>query len=641
MIFTVLDFETKDPYIGLDLGAGWPFAVNYPYASLFYPIGWSSCYVNTEDSTISQSLYMPLGTKSLQQSLKHTNLSILKEQISKTKNIICHNAQYDLGCLLALGIDISHLRVYDTKVMAKLYDSTLWSYSLSFLLKKYGLGEKMSGSLSDTVRRFDLLKSPSGKSINQETKTYTERANKFAYANMDLLQELDFDTMAFYANHDTIGTAKLFKFLYPKVGDKLSHFYSNIQKICGKIRAPGIVVDMANVNKAIEILTPAVSAVEQSLFKRFGKELNLHSTKELPQAMLELGYDLPETDAGNASVNKEFLEEHPVDPLCQEISEYRTLYMLLNTFSIKIRDMQKYSCPDLQAGGRYGRVFPELNLLEARTGRFSSSNPSIQQIPKRNKEYAKLCRSMFTTHDRDKKWFSLDWSNQEGRLQLHYALLNDFTKAQWWLDKFKENPKLDTHSLVKDMMGQKLLEVAKRIQKEPRDLAKTIYLGKSFCMGKAKTAKRLGLPTEFKDFGRGVMETSGPEASILIEKYDKAFPFLSELQKDCLKVIVERGYIVTLGGRQCKRPPKIKGRDYDYKAISLLIQGSAADQMYHALTQADEAGLTIRCIVHDEFNIEGTKEDAEKMKKIMETCVDIKVPSIAEIKEGTNWGDIK
>lgn len=629
MILTVLDFETKDPYIGLDLGAGWSFAYNYPYASLFYPIGYSYCFYNTEDETISESIYIPLSTKSLL-TIHDAAVQKLNDLMRATKNIICHNAQYDLGCLLSLGINIDHLRVYDTKVMAQLYDSTLWSYSLSSLLKKYSLGEKMSGSLSDIVRRFDLLKAPSGKSVNQETKTYAERANKFAYSNMNILQELDFITMAFYANHDTIGTARLFKFLYTKVGDKLSHFYSNIQKICVKIRSNGITVDMENVDKAIELLTPATNAVEQSLFKRFGKEFNLHSTKELPLAMLELGYQLPETDAGNASVNKEFLEEHPNDPLCQEISEYRTLYMLLNTFSIKIRDMQKYSCPDLQAGGRYGRVFPELNLLAARTGRFSSSNPSIQQIPKRNKEFAKLCRAMFTTHDRDKKWFSLDWSNQEGRLQLHYAVLNNFTKSKEWLAKFIENPKTDTHSLVAQMMGG-----------VDRNIAKTIYLGKSFCMGRAKTAKRLGLPTEKKDFGRGLQETSGPEATALIEKYEKAFPYLTELQKDCIKVITENGSIKTLGGRKCKRPLKIKGKSYDYKAISLLIQGSAADQMYHALTQADDAGLTIRCIVHDEFNIEGTREDAEKMQHIMEHCVDIKVPSVAEIKEGTNWGDIE
>lgn len=636
MIFTCLDFETKDPYINLELGAGWPFAVNYPHASLFYPIGYSYCFIDTELGTISRSTYLPLHTKGLVHLLEPDNegLAKLRDLIANTKNIVCHNAQYDLGCLLSIGISIDHLRTYDTKVMAQLYDSTLWSYSLSSLAKKYGVGEKQQGSLGDIVAKFDLLKTPGGNTPNHETKTYKDRAIKYAYANMDILQELDPAGMAYYANGDTIVTALLFKLFYPKIGDKLSHFYSNIQKICVKMRARGVCVDMENVDKAIEILSPTNETLERELYKHLG-DINLHSNDQLPAKLVELGYKLPYTDAGNPSLNKEFMEEfiaeNPQDTVIQTIGNWRTVNMLLNTFSIKVKEMQRYSCPDLIAtGGRYGKVFPELNLLEARTGRFSSSNPNIQNVPKRNKEFAKLCRAMFTTHDRNASWFSLDWSNQEGRLQLHYAVLNNFRKAKEWQARFLKDPKIDVHSLVATMMGG-----------VERDIAKTIYLGKSFCMGRGKTAKRLGLPTAMVDYGHGPTLSSGPEATKLIEKYDAAFPYLTDLQKDCMKVIIDKGYIKTLGGRKCKRPPRVRGRSFDYKAISLLIQGGAADQMYTAMTEADNAGLLINCIVHDEFNIEGTIEDARKMQQIMETCVDLKVPSVAEVKVGTNWGNLE
>ena len=632
MIFLVLDFETKDPYIGLELGAGWPFAVNYPYASLFYPIGYSYCWYDSETGEISKSEYWPLDTKRLIPFGENCDPRAvrLRDLIGETKNIVMHNAQYDLGCLLSLNIDISHLRVYDTKVMGQLYDSNLWSYSLSNLLNKYQLGTKMTGSLADIVRKFDLLKTAKGNSINRETKTYEKRATDFAYSNMDLLQELDFDTMAYYANHDTMGTAFLFKFLYSKLGDKLSHYYSNIQKICTKIRSKGITVDMEAVEAGIATMTPVFESLQQSLWRRLGAEINLNASKDqLGPRLVEMGYQLPLTDAGNPSVNREFLEENPNDELCQEISKYRTVNILLKDFLIKVKDMQQYSCPDISAGGKYGRVFPELNLLAARTGRFSSSNPNIQNIPKRNKEFAKLCRSMFVPSQISNNWYSLDWSNQEGRLQLHYANLRNFSKSKEWLKRFIENPKIDTHSLVAEMMGG-----------VDRNIAKTIYLGKSFCMGRAKTAKRLGLPTEFIETKYGRQETSGEAATQLIEKYEKAFPYLTELQKDCMKVIQEKGYIRTLGGRQCKRPLMIKGKNYDYKAISLLIQGSAADQMYSALTLADKAGIDIKCIVHDEFNIEGQIEDARKMQAIMEHCVKITVPSIAEIQQGPSWGNL-
>jgi len=634
MILTCLDFETKDPYISLELGAGYPFAVNYGRNSLFYPIGFSYCFINTEDGCISKSEYVALSTKQLV-GAEDNNAGWIKLSsiMAHTENIVCHNAQYDLGCLMALGIDIDHLRTYDTKVMAQLNDSSLWSYSLSTLLKKYDLGEKMSGTLADIVKEFDLLKTPAGNSPDTETATYAKRAYKFGISNMDLLQELDFASVAHYANHDTIGTSLLFKFLLPRVGDRLAHFYSNIQKICCKIRCRGVVVDMNNTDKAIEILTPACEALERSLYKALG-DINLQSNDQLPAALVKLGYKLPLTSAGNPSLNKEVMEDIlltlPNDELIQTIGKWRTVHMLLHNFAIKIKNMQQYSCPEVMAGGKYGKVFPELNLLEARTGRFSSSNPNIQNIPKRDKEFAKLCRAMFTTHRRKHKWYSLDWSNQEGRLQLHYATLKNFAGAKAWRKRFIANPKIDVHSIVGDMMGG-----------VSRDKAKAIYLGKSFCMGKGKLAKSLGLPTTMIQTEYGPQLSSGPEASKLINKYEQAFPYLTQLQKDCMQVIQNRGYIVTLGGRKCQRPPRIKGKLFDYKAISLLIQGSAADQMYMALTKADEAGILINCIVHDEFNIEGSIDDALKMQEIMEVCVDLNVPSVAEVKVGTNWGNLE
>lgn len=640
MIFDGIDFETKDPYIGLGLGAGTPFAINFPADSLFFPIGWSHCVYDSEQDTITRSEYYPLGSdgicpKNLADAKSLTpNFKRLLDVIKSCKNFVAHNASYDLGCLLSLNVEISHLRVYDTKVIARLYDSNLWSYSLDPLLKKYFNEKKFKNQLVDVVKSHDLLKTTKGNTPNTETKTYEGRAEKWAYSNMDIIQRKDPQAMAVYANQDTAGMMKLFRKIWHSVGDRLSAYYSNIQYITTDIRMPGITVDLEAADKAKAIMIPVVSKLETDLFKLFGSEFNLYASKELAERMVNLGYDLPTTDAGNYSASRDalddVLEENPNDPLCVTLGEWRTVAKLLKDFIIKIQDMQPYTCPSAIGGGKYGRVFPELNLLAARTGRFSSSNPNIQNIPKRNKEFAKLCRALFVPSRAGNDWFSLDWSNQEGRLQLHYGYLKGFRKTEYWLDKFKENPKLDTHSLVAEMMGG-----------VDRNIAKTIYLGKSFCMGRAKTAKRLGLPTEYKETKYGKQLTSGIEATRLIDKYEEAFPYLTELQKDCSSVVEDQGYIRTLGGRRCQRPPRIKGKSFDYKAISLLIQGSAADQMYEALTQAHRAKIDIKCIVHDEFNIEGNINDAKKMQEIMEHCIDIVVPSIAEIKVGKNWGNLE
>jgi len=555
MIFLILDFETLDKYLSkdIDLGAGYPFAINYPEASLFYPLGASFCYYDTEDGSISKSEYLKLGgnlivPNSIQDSQSDTPaFRQLVDLVKNAENIVCHNAPYDLGCLLSLGIKINHLKVYDTMIIAKLFDSNHYSYSLSNLLSNYQLAEKMTGSLIDVVKRHNLLKTPKGNFVRQDTKTYDKKAKDFAYGNMNLIQELAPDDMAFYANHDTQGCARLMKLMYGKVGDKLSAFYSNIQKIVTLNRAKGIACSIKNADNAIAIIEPARDKLQDWLRNQLG-DINLNSPIQLCQVLIEKGYSLPLTEYGNPSVNKEFIEENPNDELIQTIGEYRTVNKLLNDFCLKIKNMQEYSCPYVIAGADMGRCFPEMNLLEARTGRFSSSNPNIQNIPKRNKEYAKLCRAIFTTDNPDNQWYSLDWSNQEGRLQLHYAYKTGCSGSKSWRRRFIENPALDVHRIVGEMMYKvpypegmpdEEIEDWARLYRTP---AKTIYLGKSFCMGRAKTAKRLGLPTEYITIdtpdGPKKMLSSGPEATKLIEAYEEAFPYLSQLQKDCTKTII-------------------------------------------------------------------------------------------------------
>src|SRR5690606_18459012 len=127
-----------------------------------------------------------------------------------------------------------------------------------------------------------------------------------------------------------------------------------------------------------------------------------------------------------------------------------------------------------------------------------------------------------------------DWSNQEGRLQLHDALRHNLEGAYTWKLRFDEDPKLDVHKIVAEMMfnkpepKDKSSAAYKRWKDKYRRPAKVIYLGKSYCMGKASLAKALKLPTISVRTRSGKMAlTSGPEASALIERYEQTFPFLS------------------------------------------------------------------------------------------------------------------
>src|SRR5688572_23193319 len=116
MRFLVLDFETKDPYLSkaIDLGPGWVYKLHVPTA-LSFAVGFSYCFI--EDNKISEAKYISL--------IEHKNEDLLKDLVKNNRNIVMHNAQYDLGYLLTFNININNLKIYDTKIIGRLYDNTL------------------------------------------------------------------------------------------------------------------------------------------------------------------------------------------------------------------------------------------------------------------------------------------------------------------------------------------------------------------------------------------------------------------------------------------------------------------------------------------------------------------------------------
>lgn len=193
----LLDFETSDKAIGLDLGAG------YIFPNLFKVLGWSTAILDTTTKQIQMPCYV-----------RHTDdwKQCLFRLIDKFDGIIAHNAQYELGILQYLGMDISKLKVYDTMIIAKLYDNNLFQYNLEALSKKFLNKDlqKNKDLLGEVVRKHKLLKTPKGGDVNPDTKTYLTRATKWAYSNMDKIQELEPEIMAEYCNQDLIATGHLF-----------------------------------------------------------------------------------------------------------------------------------------------------------------------------------------------------------------------------------------------------------------------------------------------------------------------------------------------------------------------------------------------------------------------------------------------
>ena len=288
-----------------------------------------------------------------------------------------------------------------------------------------------------------------------------------------------------------------------------------------------------------------------------------------------------------------------------------------------------------------GRIHAEINQLRGDnggtvTGRFSYSNPNLQQIPARNKELGPMIRSLFIPEE-GHTWGVFDYSQQEPRLVVHYAGLQNLYGVDDVLDSYNNDPNTDFHTIVADMANI------------PRSQAKTINLGLFYGMGKNKLQAELGVDKETSDG--------------LFKQYHDRVPFVKQLMDNVMQRAQQRGQIRTLLGRLCRfhlwepnmfgmhkamthdaalleHGPGIR-RAYTYKALNKLIQGSAADMTKKAMIELYKEGIIPHIQVHDELDISiESPEHASKIKEIMEHAVELEVPNKVDYESGPNWGNI-
>lgn len=614
-----IDFETKDPYIGRGLGSGWVYGIHDPNSD-FKVLG-ASIKINNEPA------YYETGLTDILQ-------VVIYQQPEMGNTLIMHNAQYDLGCLLYLihmekrnkynSFDclINKLRnidIIDTEVMSRLYNNILPRHDLDSLCRKYLKMKKDNQGLIDLVRKHDLFPytkkdlASKMKDPNFVRELDDKKLEKFAKINMDLLQETDKEVMAKYANQDVECTYKLFKYLANKLDKELYLKYSKVQKVCAFNRINGIIVDLVKANKISLDLESKVNNLLDTIHCKYG-EFNINSTKQVAEKFDEIGISYSITDKGNPSITTPWLKAQEHD-LCKRIIEARKYIKIKGDFVDKILDMQQYTCPD---ASDLGKVYPEMNLLRAVTGRFSCQGPNIQQIPARDPELGPLIRGMFVPN-KGTKWYSLDYASQESRLQIHYANKVGCEGASELVLAYNQNPNLDLHTKVAEMA---------QIE---RSQAKTINLGLSYGMGQSKLS--------------GSLELTEQQGKLLMEKYHTALPWLGQLSKACMDAMKSRGYIRTLGGRESKIDPPMyingKRKTFEYRALNKLIQGSAADQIIEAMIQAFDQRLSVIAVIHDQFCLQGSKEDAILLKKIMENCVKLSLPVVADVdlEGGDNWAE--
>ena len=561
----------------------------------------------------------------------YTDVTHIIELVNNANTLIMHNAQYDFGCLLYLmsqqdfDIDLYNKNIIDTKVMSVLHDSSKMSHSLDNIGKDLFNETKdfevlRTAAYKENLKPWTQAEIVAKKRARKKEETYIRKRPsdailyRLAIQNLDKLPD---EVVGQYCNQDVGLTVKVYNYYKDVTESYLVSKYSNLAKVCCKNRLRGVLIDEEATGTVHGLLGEKQKNQEEKVHSIANTVFNIHSSAETVDVLTRSGVQCPKTEKGNPSATTPWLEKR-AEPLCEAIVEARQSYKILNDFVIGVQ----VKC---QSTGN-GHLYPELNILQARTGRFSCTGPNIQQIPA-DKEYGKLCRSFYTA-GKDNLFHSLDYSNQEGRLQLHYAVALGLDGADR-LAELAKDPKWDMHLTIAQLIwGKHITKDSKE-----RKAAKAINLGLSYGMGRKKLALQLG------------MRENDSAIHSIVEDYHEAAPYLKQLINYCTKKMRERGYIKTIGGRRLTLDPPTyyngTKQTFEYKALNKLIQGSAADQTIQAMIQADEEGLPVLFPVHDELCMVGTMFEAIRLQEIMETCVPLKVPVVVTHNHGKNWGECK
>ncbi len=432
----------------------------------------------------------------------------------------------------------------------------------------------------------------------------------------------------------------------------LFHFECALIPMLIEMRYRGVRVDLNRAEQLSEELAKKVVIKSKELSDLAGFEVNVNASDSLARLFDKLGLPYNRTKPtekkpdGSPSFTKDFLDdvEHPVGDVIREIRNYEKLR---GTF------IQSYIL-DSHVNGRVHCQFHPLRGTEngARSGRFSSSDPNLQNIPSRDKVLAPLVRGLFLPDEGYPLWRRYDYSQIEYRGLVHFAVGKGSDEAR---NKYITDPSMDYHEYV-----AKMIEALTGI-KLPRSLTKNVNFGLVYGMGIAKLIRYLGLD-----------RAKGKE---LFGAYHEGVPFVKETMEATTREVEQLGYITTILGRRSRfdlwEPMSYGGdrenrnalplreavvaygqiqRAYMHKALNRRLQGSAADLMKKAMLVAWQQGLyketgVPHVTVHDELGF--SDDGSPRMDKlfaevahIMENAIPLRVPVLAECERGPDWGHL-
>ena len=538
----------------------------------------------------------------------------LKNLFKEDPIVIFHNAIYDLGWLRRWGVECNVTKIYDTLLAAPLVDENKFNYKLDFLAKDY-LGERKE---TDLLENFG-------------------KENGFrAIENMHMVPS---SLVGIYAEQDTRLTLKLWEFLRIELQKQnlidVFNLETDLLPILLEMKWKGVRIDLEKAEKTKKFFSDEEKNIYQTIKKETGIKIDassIYTPSVLQEIFDKVGekYEVTEKNK-QIKIEKDSLLESE-NPVIRSLALAREYNKAHTTF---IDSYLKFAIN--------GRIHADINQLKKEdnrgtvSGRMSMSYPNLQQVPSRNPLVASKIRSLFLPEEGE-QWASLDYAQQEPRLLVHYAKKQGLEGADEMVKFFEDG--MDFHQVTAEMAGISRKE------------AKTVGLSLMYGQGIKALAESL--------------ESTEEEARALKDKYNKNVSFLKSIMTKATRYAEQQGYINTILGRKC-RFDLWTSKDFEdrrvfsyenarkewswnqiqrantYKALNRVIQGSAADQTKSAMVSLrKEVGVIPMIQIHDELNVSVTDEtQVKEIKRVMESAVELHVPTKCEAKIGPNWGEAK
>ena len=505
-----------------------------------------------------------------------------------------------------IKFDILALRKYGVRVKGPLFDTMLAHYLLNPELR-HGMDYLAETYLKYKTVPIEDLIGPKGKKQASMRTVPIEQIKEYAAEDADV----------------TLRLKHYFAPLLKQEGLESLFFEMEMPLIyvLAEMEATGVKLDTNALKQSSEVLSQQLSALEESIYDLAGQSFNINSTKQVGEILfdkLKLDEKAKKTKTGGYSTSEEVLEKiRGKHPIVDKLLEYRGIKKLLSTY---IDALPALIHPET------GKIHTSFNQAVTATGRLSSTNPNLQNIPVRD-ELGREIRKAFIADDDDCIFFSADYSQIELRLMAH--LSND----PHMVEAFCSGADIHAATAAK-IYGIPVEEVTSDMRRK----AKTANFGIIYGISVFGRAERLSIPRA--------------ESKELIDGYFQTYPWIKEYMEESIRLAKEKGYVETLFKRK-RFLPDINShnaivRGYaERNAINAPIQGSAADIIklamirIHQRFEAEQLKSRMILQVHDELNFNVRKEEFDRVKEIVLDCMEhvlqLRVPLIADCGEGKNW----